>query len=376
MKAIVLGCGLVGNEIARDLARGNEFAVTAVDIDTRALSGLSDVSGIIIIEANLAERDNLIQLVKEHDIAVVAVPGFMGYQTLEAVIDAGTHAVDISFTPEDTLKLNDRARQAGVTALVDCGIAPGLSNVLAAEASSHLDNIELVAIYAGGLPANPEPPWNYKAVFSPLDVIEEYIRPARIIQEGDIATVDALSDVEFIQLPGIGTLEAFASDGLRSLLTSIKANRMYEKTLRYPGHADKMRGLREAGMFGKDAIEVGGVAVRPIEVISKLLFPSWKLRENDEDLTILRVKVEGTKNDQKLSYTYDLVDHYDRKHRITSMARTTGYMATSVARLIRDGAFTRKGVSPPESLGIEESCYRTLMHLLDAHGIVAKQRAG
>jgi saccharopine dehydrogenase-like NADP-dependent oxidoreductase len=247
---------------------------------------------------------------------------------------------------------------------------------LAAEASSQLDSIELVAIYAGGLPANPEPPWNYKAVFSPLDVIEEYTRPARIIQEGQITTVDALSEVEFIQLPGIGTLEAFASDGLRSLLTSIKADRMYEKTLRYPGHAEKMLGLREAGMFGKDAIEVGGVAVRPIEVISKLLFPSWKLREGDEDLTVLRVIVEGTKDGQKLSYAYDLVDHYDRERQTTSMARTTGYMATSVARLIRDGAFTRKGISPPESLGMEESCYRTLMQLLDAHGVVVKQRAG
>ncbi len=376
MKAIVLGCGLVGNEIARDLARDSEFAVTAVDINTRALSALGDTPGIITVEANLAERDNLTQLVKEHDIAVVAVPGFMGYQTLEAVIDAGTHAVDISFTPEDTLKLHDRARRAGVIAVVDCGVAPGLSHVLVADASSQLDSIELVAIYAGGLPANPEPPWNYKAVFSPLDVIEEYTRPARIVREGKIVTVDALSEVEFIQLPGIGTLEAFASDGLRSLLTTIKADRMYEKTLRYPGHAEKMRGLREAGMFGKDAIEVGGVAVRPIEVISKLLFPSWKLREGDEDLTVLRVIVDGTKDGQKLSHTFDLVDHYDRERQTTSMARTTGYMATSVARLIRDGAFTRKGISPPESLGTEESCYRTLMQLLDARGIVVKQRAG
>jgi len=376
MKAIVLGCGLVGNEIARDLARDSEFAVTAVDINTSALSALGDASGITTIEANLADRDNLIQLVKEHDIAAIAVPGFMGYQTLEAVIDAGTHAVDISFTPEDTLKLHDRAHQAGIIAVVDCGIAPGLSHVLVADASSQLDTIELVAIYAGGLPANPEPPWNYKAVFSPLDVIEEYIRPARTVREGKIVTVDALSEVEFIQLPGVGTLEAFASDGLRSLLTSIKADRMYEKTLRYPGHAEKMRGLREAGMFGKDAIEVGGIAVRPIEVISKLLFPSWKLRESDEDLTVLRVIVEGTKDGQKLSHTFDLVDHYDRKRQTTSMARTTGYMATSVARLIRDGAFTRKGISPPESLGHEESCYRTLMQLLDARGVVVKQRAG
>ena len=376
MKAIVLGCGLVGNEIARDLARGNDFAVTAVDINAGALSTLGDVPGITTIEANLAERDNLIQLVKEHDIAAVAVPGFMGYQTLEAVIEAGTHAVDISFTPEDTLELHDRALKAGVIAVVDCGVAPGLSHVLVADASSQLDTVKLVAIYAGGLPANPEPPWNYKAVFSPLDVIEEYTRPARIVQEGEIVTVDALSEVEFIQIPGIGTLEAFASDGLRSLLTTIKTDRMFEKTLRYPGHAEKMRSLREAGMFGKDAIEVGGVAVRPIEVISKLLFPSWKLREGDEDITVLRVIVEGMKNGQKLSYTYDLADHYDREHQITSMARSTGYMATSVVRLIRDGAFTRKGISPPESLGVEESCYRTLMQLLDAHGVVVKQRAG
>jgi saccharopine dehydrogenase-like NADP-dependent oxidoreductase len=125
MKAIVLGCGLVGNEIARDLARGNEFTVTAVDVNTRALSALGDVSGVTTVETNLAEGDNLTQLVKEHDIAVIAVPGYMGYQTLEAVIDAGTHAVDICFTPEDTLKLHDRACQAGVVVVVDCGVALG-----------------------------------------------------------------------------------------------------------------------------------------------------------------------------------------------------------------------------------------------------------
>jgi lysine 6-dehydrogenase len=372
MKAVVLGCGLVGNEIARDLARDNEFEVTAADINSGALSGLGDVPGVTTVETNLADRDNLIQLVKEHDIAVLAVPGFMGYQTLEAAIDSGKHIVDICFTPEGTLQLHDRAKDAGVIAVVDCGVAPGLSHVLVANASSKMDNIELAAIYAGGLPAEPEPPWRYKAVFSPLDVIEEYIRPARTVRDGNVHIVDALSEVEFIQFPEVGTLEAFATDGLRSLLTTIKAENMYEKTLRYPGHAEKMQALREAGMFGKDAIEVGGVAVKPIEVISKLLFPSWKLHEGEEDLTVLRVIVKGTKGDQTATHVYNLLDYYDRERQTTSMARTTGYMATSVVRLIRDGVYTRVGVSPPEYLGMEAACFDALREHLAQRGIVVR----
>lgn len=370
MKAIVLGCGLVGGEIVRDLAANGEFEVTAVDLSASALEPLAGLAGVRTVQENLGQPERVSELAREHDIAVVAVPGFMGHQTLEAVISAGVNAVDISFGPEDPAALNELAESKGVIALADCGVAPGLSHALVGRAVSQLDEVASVAMYVGGLPANPEPPWEYKAVFSPADVLEEYTRPARLKHDGIIVLVDALSQVEELEFPEIGVLEAFATDGLRSLLNTIDAPEMVEKTLRYPGHAAKMRVLRDAGLFSKDAVEVGGIAVRPLEVTSRLLFPQWKMREEDEDLTVLRVVVRGTKDGSGRAFTYSLLDRYDRERGVTSMARTTGYVATAAVRLIRDGVFTRKGISPPEYLGMDVACFDALMGHMAKRGVV------
>ena len=370
MKAIVFGCGLVGGEIVRDLAANGEFEVTAVDLSASALEPLNSLPHVTTLQENLGWPERVSELAREHDIAVVAVPGFMGHQTLEAVIETGVNAVDISFAPEDPAALNELAESKGVIALTDCGVAPGLSHALVGRAVSQLDEVASVAMYVGGLPANPEPPWEYKAVFSPADVLEEYTRPARLKRDGIIVLVDALSQVEELEFPEIGVLEAFATDGLRSLLTTIDAPEMVEKTLRYPGHAAKMRTLRDAGLFSKDAVEVGGIAVRPLEVTSRLLFPQWKLREEDEDLTVMRVIVRGKKSGAEKEFRYELLDRYDRGKGVTSMARTTGYVATAAVRLIRDGVFTRKGVSPPEHLGMDDACFTALMGHLRERGVV------
>jgi len=373
MKGIVLGCGLVGGEIVRDLAADGEFEVTAVDLSASALEQLSGLPHVTPIQENLGRPERVSELARGHDLAVVAVPGFMGHQTLQAVIGAGVNVVDISFAPEEAAPLNELAESKGVIAITDCGVAPGLSHALVGHAASQMDEIVAVSLYVGGLPANPEPPWEYKAVFSPADVLEEYTRPARMKQNGMVVLVDALSQVEELEFPGIGTLEAFATDGLRSLLNTIDAPDMVEKTLRYPGHAAKMRTLRDAGLFSKDAVEVGGIAVRPLEVTSRLLFPQWKLREEDEDLTVMRVIAHGKKDGAEKVFQYDLLDRYDREKGVTSMARTTGYMATAAARLIRDGVFTRKGVSPPEYLGMDEECFARLVAMLGKRGIKLTQ---
>jgi len=372
MKGIVLGCGLVGGEIVRDLAADGEFEVTAVDLSASALEQLSGLPHVTPIQENLGRPERVSELARGHDLAVVAVPGFMGHQTLQAVIGAGVNVVDISFAPEEAASLNELAESKGVIAITDCGVAPGLSHALVGHAASQMDEIVAVSLYVGGLPANPEPPWEYKAVFSPADVLEEYTRPARMKQNGMVVLVDALSQVEELEFPGIGTLEAFATDGLRSLLNTIDAPDMVEKTLRYPGHAAKMRTLRDAGLFSKDAVEVGGIAVRPLEVTSRLLFPQWKLREEDEDLTVMRVIAHGKKDGAEKVFQYDLLDRYDREKGVTSMARTTGYMATAAARLIRDGVFTRKGISPPEYLGMDEECFARILGCLRLRRILLK----
>ena len=163
----------------------------------------------------------------------------------------------------------------------------------------------------------------------------------------------ALSEPELIEFPGIGTLEAFNTDGLRTLLHTIDAPFKIEKTLRYPGHIEKMRMLREVGFFGKEPIDVGGVKVAPLDLTTKLLFPMWQMKEGDEDFTILRVTVEGEKNGRTVTHTFDMLDRYDPATSVTSMARTTGYTCTAVARLVASGGYTRKGISPPEYVGRE-----------------------
>jgi lysine 6-dehydrogenase len=360
-QVIVLGAGMVGSAIARDLAQEPHVEVVAVDLDQQALDRLRLAAPVRGIRANLREKGSVAALVAESDLVVCAVPGFMGYETLERVIQAGKDVVDISFFDQDPFLLDELAQTKGVIAVVDCGVAPGLCNVLAGHVQSLLDHVDRYVCYVGGLPRERRWPYEYQAVFSPVDVLEEYTRPARLVEYGREVVRPALSDVELRDFPGIGTLEAFNTDGLRTLCRTLKAPFMQEKTLRYPGHASLMRVLRESGFFDTTPIEVEGTPVRPIALTSRLLFEQWKLREGDQDLTVMQVIVEGRKGEQRYTYQYDLFDRYDPETRTTSMARTTGYTCAIVARQVAGGLLARKGICPPEFIGRAEDCYRDLL---------------
>jgi saccharopine dehydrogenase-like NADP-dependent oxidoreductase len=249
----------------------------------------------------------------------------------------------------------------GVTAVVDCGVAPGLCNIIAGHVEGLLDQIDRYVCYVGGLPQVRRWPYEYKAVFSPVDVLEEYTRPARYVEYGHEVVRPALSDVELVDLPGVGTVEAFNTDGLRSLRTTLNAPTMKEKTLRYPGHANLMRVLRESGFFDTTPIEIDGQTVRPIDLTSKLLFEQWQQPEEEGDLTVMHVIIEGQKGDTRYRYTYDLLDRYDPATRTTSMARTTGYTCAIVARQVASGRFGRTGICPPEYVGRVAGCYEHLL---------------
>ena len=290
-----------------------------------------------------------------------AVPGFMGFQTLKAIIEAKKNAVDIAFFPEDVFILDAMAKENGVTVVSDFGVASGMSNVLIGYADHLLDQTTNATIYVGGLPRVREWPYEYKAVFSPVDVIEEYTRPARYVEKDILLHREALSDPEFHFFPGVGTLQSFNSDGLRSLAETIKCPNMKEKTLRYPGHIDIMAILRETGFFSKDEIEIKGTKIRPLDFTAKLLFPKWKLKEGEEDITVMRVTIEGKKGSKMLRYDYDLFDTYDPITKTHSMARTTGYTATVGLRMIAEGLYNRKGVSVPEFVGQQPECVKYLL---------------
>lgn len=373
MKTIVLGCGLVGGLIAKDLAKDKDFQVTVADIDEKKLDELTKGTDIRGIKMDLSSSEAIKKIVAEQDIVIGAVPGFLGFNMLRSVIETGKNVVDISFMPEDVLSLDELAKKKGVTAVVDMGVAPGLSHMIVGYADSLLDETESATILVGGLPMIREWPYEYKIVFSPKDVIEEYLRPARLIEGGKIVEKSALSDLELVNLPKIGTLEAFNTDGLRSLLYTLNIPDMKEKTLRYPGLAEKMRMLRETGFFSDIPIEIGGVKVKPLDLTSKLLFSKWELKEDEEELTVMRIIVQGKKEEKRLRYTYDLLDYYDKKEKVTSMSRTTGFPCAIMARLVAQGEFQYPGVCPPEYIGREHKVYQKVMKELEKRNVFYKE---
>lgn len=373
MKIAVLGAGLVGGPMALDLAKDPSHDVVVADIRDDALERIARLARVSTRRADLSKPDEVQAIARQADVVLAAVPSAMGFQTLQTVLETGTNVVDIAFFAENPLDLDGLARKNGVTALVDMGVQPGMGSVLAAHAHSQLDETESILSYVGGLPRVRRWPYEYRAVFSPLDVIEEYVRPARYVENGRLVVRPALSDPEYLDFPEVGTLEAFNTDGLRTMAQTMKVPNIKEKTLRYPGHIEKMAVLRETGFFGTDPIDVGGVKVRPLDLTAKLLFPMWKLEPGEADVTVLKVIVEGLKAGKRTRVTYDLFDSYDAATGIHSMARTTGYTATAAVRMLGRGLFQKKGVFPPELVGLERPCVEFLLAELRARGVIYKE---
>jgi lysine 6-dehydrogenase len=361
-KVSVLGCGLVGGLIARDLAA--DFEVTVYDVSEEALAKMATRAKVKTVKADLSDRAQVAAAARGADLAVSAVPGFMGFATVRAILEEGRNVADISFMPEDQLALDGVAKEHGVTAVVDCGVSPGLSNLFVGRAAAELGTIENGVILVGGLPVKRVWPYEYSIVFSAVDVLEEYTRPARLIENGQVVVKPALSEVELVDIPEVGTLEAFNSDGLRTLLR-IPAKNLKEKTMRFPGHADRMRMLRESGFLSLEPLDVGGgvgVKVKPFDVTSRLLFKAWKLQPGEEEFTSLRVVCEGGKEAGR-RLVWNLYDRFDRERGETSMARTTGFPCAIMARMMLQGRFgaSQKGVIPLELLARDDAPYRELL---------------
>ncbi len=356
-RVVVLGCGRVGQAMVKDLATEQDWEITAVDAFDTAFSGLQGFTNIATRQADLSDPAVVAQVVAGHDLAVGAVPGPMGAATLRTVIEAGVDIVDISFFEEDPFHLHELAVQRGVTAVMDCGVAPGFSNLALGHSQTVFDELSSFICYVGGLPEVRRWPYEYAAVFSPIDVLAEYTRPARIVEKGSEVVREALSEIELLDFAGVGTLEAFNSDGLRTLLTVDGIPDMKEKTMRFPGHAERMRMLRETGFFSENEVEVGGAKIRPIDLTAKLLFPMWQLPEGEGDQTVMRIAVEGTLDGRKIRRTWDMLDRFDHEGGITSMARTTGYTCTAAVRALAAGLYEESGLVPPEVLGRAPGVY-------------------
>jgi len=368
-KILVLGAGMVGKAIAIDLSK--KHYVTSVDINEEALYRLSkEQPQIKTILADVANSAELTKLLKDFDLIISAVPGFLGFAVLKTIINAGKDVVDISFMPEDALQLHDLAVQNNVTAITDCGVAPGIPNFIVGyhNETMKIDNFEYMV---GGLPKVRNFPFEYKAPFSPVDVLEEYTRPARYLENGHIIVKPPMSDPEYVNFKQVGDLEAFNTDGLRSLLyTMSNIQSMKEKTLRYPGHIHIIKALTASGFFSTDSIEIAGKSMRPFDFTSKILFKEWKLNPDEPEFTVMLIKITGEQDGVATEIMYELYDEFDVASQTSSMARTTGYTATATAQLFLSGGFTQKGLYPPELVGKDATCFEFIMQYLKDRNII------
>lgn len=368
MKIAVLGAGMVGRTMAIDLAANHD--VSSFDKYAAPLDLLKTRHpSINTITADLADFSQYVNWLAPFDLVVSAVPGFMGYRSLEAVINAGKNVVDISFFPEDVLQLDQLARKKNVTVITDCGVAPGMSNFILGRYNEMM-KVHSFECYVGGLPKVRKKPFEYKAPFSPIDVIEEYTRPARLKENGFIVVKPALSERRFMDFGEVGTLEAFNTDGLRSILfTMPHIPNLKEQTLRYPGHVDLILALQQGGFFDEAPIDLDGQSIRPIDVSSKILFKQWKLGPEEEEFTVMRVIVEGEKEGKAERVEYNMLDRYDSATKSSSMSRTTGYTCTAAVELVAKNLFTEKGVFPPELVGKHANCFAFVLSYLQERGV-------
>jgi len=369
MEILVLGYGNVGSIVAKDLAESMPSANLAIagrhENKAKEVAATINRKNVTTIRLDADAYDGIVDTMKTFDLIVGTLPGDLGYRSIQAAIDAKVDMVDVSYMPENPLTLDKHAIKAGVTVVPDCGVAPGLSNLLVGHVLSKLDQVESIHIMVGGLPKEPVPPLGYVLTWSPTDLIDEYTRKANIIQKGRVVEVEPLTGLEEIEFPGVGKLEGFYTDGLRTLLYTIKdVKNMWEKTLRYPGHAHSIKLLETLGFFSKDPIQVDKARLAPRDVTVEVLKKSL-LRPEVEDLLAMKVEVSGTAKREKKRYVYHLLDHYDRENAIKAMARTTAYPASIVSQLIAKNMVKKKGLVPLEKLGARDNIFSTIMTELE-----------
>ncbi len=373
MKVLVLGYGFVGSVIVNDLVSSNLTSIIGiVDLNYERIKGLHNEK-IETFNINVNDRDNLVKLMKRYDVVIGALPGSLGFKAEEAAVMAGVNMVDVSYMPEDPFQLDAKAKDASITIIPDCGVAPGLSNLLVGYGYSQLDEVRSIKIFVGGLPKKPIPPLDYIITWSSEDLIEEYTRPVRIIKNGSLMYVEPLTGIELVKFEGLGEFEAFYTDGLRTLLRTFgdKVIEMWEKTLRYPGHAEKIRLLKELGMLDTEPVNIEGTNVEPRKIIVKLL--NKKLMKKEEDMLLLRVLLNGNKDGLPVSKLFEVIDMYDNVKGITALSRTTAYTATGISLLLGMGIINEKGVIPPETIGLNEKYMKYLLKHLFERNIHVKE---
>jgi len=345
MKVLVLGAGRVGSVVVEELSR--DYDVTVADSSLERLSRFESEARVALVDARDTAR--LTELVRSFDVVVDSLPGSLGYGVLKLCAKLGKNLVDVSFMPEDPLPLSNDVEEAGVVVAVDAGFAPGLSNAFIGRVYAEFGEVERAEVNVGGLPREPRPPLYHLVLFSPYDLIDEYLRPARLVRDYKVVEVDPLSTIERVRV-GPFELERFPTDGLRTLLHTVRAREMVEYTLRWPGHLERMKVLKELGFFKPENLG------KTIEVILPLM------QYESPDISLMEVTVNSASGWGRL-YLYD-----EATGGHTSMARVTGFVTSATARLLIEGRLP-KGLNPPEKLGVDREVFNYILDYLRARGV-------
>jgi len=358
MKMLVLGAGLQGCACAFDLLNDSEVTgVTLADLQpdrmARFLSRRDDPR-LQPITFDVTDHEAALDLMRGHEAVMSAIPYYFNGPMAKIAVEAGCHFADLGGNTEIVLeqkKLETDAHAKGLSIMPDCGLAPGMVNILSAEGMRRLDRVDRVRIFVGGLPQKPEPPLNYQIVYSLEGALDYYTTPSWILRHGRLAEVDALTELESIEFPQpVGTLEAFHTAGGVSTMPFTwegKVREMEYKTLRYPGHADLMRSIRELGLLGLEPITVKGQKVVPRDAFIAAVSPQLT-KPAGRDLVALRVMVSGTKDGKDHTTTFDLIDRYDEVNGISAMMRTTGYSLSLTGLTQARRQVIRFGVTTPD----------------------------
>lgn len=372
MKSVaVLGSGRMGMTIAEDLSP--DYSVTLIDSNREALEHVRrDRTDVKIKQAEVTkDLDGIEELLQAQDLVIGALPGLIGFSILESLVRLRRPTVDISFFPENPAPLSLLANQEGVAVAVDCGLAPGLCNLLLGRHLSEMQVLEYQCL-VGGLPAQRTLPFQYKAPFSPRDVIEEYTRPVRLRRKGKEMTLAPLSEPELVEFSEVGTLEAFNTDGLRTLLDTTGIPTLAEKTLRYPGHRDQIEFLRQAGFLSPVNKTIGRCKISPLEMTARILEAAWSFGPGEPDLTLMRVEVSGIEAGENRTYRYELIDRFDPDTCKSSMSRTTGFTCAAVARLMLQEQLIEPGLWTPELIGQNSAFAEFILEYLAKRDVKVK----
>jgi lysine 6-dehydrogenase len=379
LRIAVFGSGLMGAAIARDLVRSKQVdQVTVYDVYRARLQALArkEHSSKLTTKVHDVRRGGqTARLLRGFDVGIGALPHGLSEYAIYSAINARVNFVDLIFGWRfGQEEINSACRRRGITIIPACGLAPGLTNVLAMAAAERMEKVDQVHIKVGGIPEKPQPPLNYRIVFSFQSVLEEYLRKARVIKDGRIVDVPALSGLETINFPPpVGKCECFYTDGLSTLTQTIRrAHEMHEKTMRWPGHAEQIRTLIECGLLENKPINYHDQPITPREFVSSVLSDRLALGE-ERDMTLLRVEVSGKKGGKLTRQRYQMIDHYDSRHGTTSMARTTAFPCSIAAQILASGKISRTGLVPPE-LAFKEDLRIEFLDYLAERGMKIKSR--